>query len=289
LADLNSAHPHLSFTKESESNESLSFLDVRVTRNENGKALTSVYRKPTWSGLYLHFLSFAPIRYKRGLVRTLFDRSRKICSPEHLNEELEFLTKILSENGYPDSFIQQYSERRENPPSIGPKCKEVYIRLPFPGDSAATRLQRVLRTRTKSAYPAADPRIIFETKAIYVRPLKDSIPLGRRSHLIYQFECKCSSTYVGRTERRLSVRVAEHLPGWVFTQKKRGQLSSAITRHVVSCSFFDRSASPLSYFSVLARSPFTFKLKILEALFILERKPPLCVQKDFVYVTKLRW
>lgn len=289
LSDLNTAHSNLTFTQESENNGSLSFLDVRVTRGVNCKTLTSVYRKPTWSVLYLHFLSFAPIQYKKGIVRTLFDRSRKICSPECLNQEIEFLTKTLAENGYPVAFIKQHSKERVKSLNNGPECKPVYIRLPFPGDPAADRLHRMLRNRTKAAYPAADPRIIFETQAIGVRSLKDSVPLGRRSHIIYEFKCKCSSTYVGRTERCLSSRVSEHLPCWVFTQKKRGHLSSAITRHVVSCSIFDRNAPPLSYFSILTQCSFSFKLRILEALFIIDRKPPLCVQKDFVYGTKLRW
>ena len=190
----------------------------------------------------------------------------------------------------PSIYVWYPNKERTPPPSIiGPACKPIYIRLPFPGDPVADRLQRTLRNRTKAAYPAAEPRIIFQTRPIDVRSLKDSIPLGRRSHVIYEFKCKCSSTYVGRTERCLSSRVSEHLPRWVFTQKKRGHISSSITRHVLSCSLFDRSAPPLSYFSILTQSSFSFQLKILEALFIIDRKPPLCVQKEFVYGTKLRW
>lgn len=35
----------------------------------------------------------------------------------------------------------------------------------------------------------------------------------RRSHEIYEFEC--CSTYIGRTESQLAVRIAEHVPRWL--------------------------------------------------------------------------
>ena len=75
---LNSLHPSLHFTVEHEQNNSLAFLDVKVLRSPDGSLKTSVYRKPTWSGLYLHFLSHAPMRYKRNLVRCLFQRAYRI-------------------------------------------------------------------------------------------------------------------------------------------------------------------------------------------------------------------
>ena len=39
----------------------------------------SVHMKYTWTDQYLHFSSFVPIRYKRGLVRTLYNRALRIC------------------------------------------------------------------------------------------------------------------------------------------------------------------------------------------------------------------
>ena len=54
---LNSAHPHISFTHESESNKVLPFLDVQVLRRDDNSLCTKVYRKPTFSGVYLNFLA----------------------------------------------------------------------------------------------------------------------------------------------------------------------------------------------------------------------------------------
>ena len=44
----------MNFTFEQEKNGKLSFLDVEVSRDGN-TFVTSVYRKPTFSGVYTHF------------------------------------------------------------------------------------------------------------------------------------------------------------------------------------------------------------------------------------------
>ena len=59
LDSLNSLHPSLRFTFEKESNLALPFLDVLVEKSPS-KFITSIYRKPTFTGLYLRWNSFSP-------------------------------------------------------------------------------------------------------------------------------------------------------------------------------------------------------------------------------------
>ena len=56
--------------KDKKKREKLSFLDVEVIR-EQGKFTTTIYRKPTFSGVYSNFESFLPLVYKFGMVYTL--------------------------------------------------------------------------------------------------------------------------------------------------------------------------------------------------------------------------
>ena len=51
---LNLQHANIKFTSETEMNNSLSFLDIKIVR-ENNKFTTSVYRKPTFSGVFTNF------------------------------------------------------------------------------------------------------------------------------------------------------------------------------------------------------------------------------------------
>ena len=55
----NTCHPNMSFSFEQKKNGKLSFLDIEVSR-EKRKFVTTVYRKPTFSGVYTHFESFLP-------------------------------------------------------------------------------------------------------------------------------------------------------------------------------------------------------------------------------------
>ena len=62
---MSSKHQNITFTVEKEN--SLSFLDIKICR-KNGKFVTSVYRKPTFSGVFTNYESFIPTYQKRGLV-----------------------------------------------------------------------------------------------------------------------------------------------------------------------------------------------------------------------------
>ena len=67
---MNTKDLNIKLTFEHEHSNSFSFLDVKICR-ENNKLTTSVYRKPTFSGVFTNFKSFIPTVYKFGLVYTL--------------------------------------------------------------------------------------------------------------------------------------------------------------------------------------------------------------------------
>ena len=103
---LNSLYPSLRFTYEKKSNYSLPFLDVLVERHDS-KFLTSVYRKPTFTGQYLCWNSFSPQKRKINLIGTLVHRAFMICSKSKLDSELGKIRSILLENGYLEQFGSQ--------------------------------------------------------------------------------------------------------------------------------------------------------------------------------------
>ena len=70
---LNGKHANIKFTSEKEFNGSLPFLDVLISRNKEGFT-TTVYHKPTFSGVYSNFNSFIADEYKHGLIFTLLFR-----------------------------------------------------------------------------------------------------------------------------------------------------------------------------------------------------------------------
>ena len=90
----------MSFSFEQEKNGKLSFLDIEVSQ-EKGKFVMTVYRKPTFSGVYTDFESFLPTIYKFGMLYTLPYHCLKICSDwTKFDEELSFFeTSIFLKTG----------------------------------------------------------------------------------------------------------------------------------------------------------------------------------------------
>ena len=71
---LNSISSSITFTLEREQNQSLAFLDVKVTRNKDNNISTTIYKKPTHTNRYLQFDSHHPKHHKFAVAKTLHNR-----------------------------------------------------------------------------------------------------------------------------------------------------------------------------------------------------------------------
>ena len=199
-----SMQPNLTFACEFQFDSCLPLLDVLVSQSEDGRTLTTDCRKPRYSGLYLVFHSYVPLKYKSGLVRTLFDRARKICSATTLPQEETLLYSTLKVDGYPSHFLQKHSLNTNTIATmIGLHFKDLYLRIPYAGDtlsstivngSATTRSKHFLlwnpvSSLPRSTFPYGRLRILFQRFA--------------KSHVIYKFVCGCGCSHIGRIERVL--------------------------------------------------------------------------------------
>ena len=102
LDHVNSIRPSIQFTMEKEQDNKLPFLDVLVTRTEQGFR-SSVYRKPTFSGKYLNSNSHNPYTVKKRIVRCLQHRTKTISSDtDAYQEEMISLRHNFHRNNYPE-------------------------------------------------------------------------------------------------------------------------------------------------------------------------------------------
>ena len=62
-------HKCLKFTSKAENDNSFSLLDIKITRH-NLQFKTSVYRKPTFSGVFTYYESYLDQTYKKSLTDT---------------------------------------------------------------------------------------------------------------------------------------------------------------------------------------------------------------------------
>ena len=73
---------------------------------------TSVYRKPTFIGVFTNFKSFVLTVYKFALVYTLRQRYFNITSSyKKIHNEINALKQIFKPNGYPSQFIDRCLKR----------------------------------------------------------------------------------------------------------------------------------------------------------------------------------
>ena len=139
-AYFNTRHPNMSFSFEQEINGKLLFLDVEVSQQQ-GKFVTTVYRKPTFSDVYTHFDSFLPPVCKGGMVYTVAYLCFKICSDwTKFHEELNFMKHVFVKKGCPLSFIDKYFKMVihklviKHPHLTTVEKKTLILSLPYRGD-----------------------------------------------------------------------------------------------------------------------------------------------------------
>ena len=241
---LNSKHTNIHFTFEQEVDGKFSFLDISISR-ENNKFVTDVFRKETFSGVYTNFSSFLPDNYKLGLVRTLLFRSFTLVSNfSRFHLEIEKLKEILKKNGYPsgviDNCIRKFFNRLYIDKKIyqtAPKL-DVQIVLPFLGHSSLNIKRQLVSTFSKFL-PACKLSVIFKVSnrlSGYLK-FKERVPKQLTSYLIYKFVCgSCKATYIGKTFRHRSVRIAEHQGRSPRTGSiVKGTCTTAVREHQLSC------------------------------------------------------
>ena len=266
---LNKQHPNIKFTKEVEQDQSLPFLDIKINQNQDGTLTTSVFRKPTYSGLYLNWRSYVPKQYKLGLVRCLLHRAWSICSSSELFEsEVSFIRSILRANGYPLNFLNsciiKFKKMKHNdivPDSgvqFGPKLKDVYINLPFKGEQSSKIKKQLSRLFSRMA-PWIKLNFLSHAsnKLSKLSKLKSVLPIVKCSHLIYHISCsECDEFYIGLTNRRLKTRIYE----------PKTNENSALFKH----SFLTDHVINYSNPKILTRDNNSFRLQIKETLKIKE-------------------
>jgi hypothetical protein len=74
LQTINNTTKNIKFTKEEEHDNKLAFLDLLITRTDNGTLNTQVYRKKTHTDQILNYNSNHPTQHKISCIKTLFNR-----------------------------------------------------------------------------------------------------------------------------------------------------------------------------------------------------------------------
>ena len=187
--------------------------------------MTSVYHKPTFSGVYTNFGRFIPKSYKYNLLFTLLHRAFKLCSNfERFHQEIDMLKTIFENN----TIIVVLKASK----------KELICILPFLS-------KKSMQLRTRSVNSIESNLKFCELKVIFQSPCKlnslfrykDSLQKKIHSDIVYRYMCSnCKVTYYGKTYRHFFTRAAEHMGISNLTGKYlKCVKQSAVSDHLLEC------------------------------------------------------
>jgi hypothetical protein len=281
---MNTRHSNMRFTYESESNDCIHFIGLTITHlteNNRHKYLTSVYRKPTSTSLFMNFNSFVPLMYRLSVFKCLVSRAIQLCSTWNLfHVEIDNVRSMLLRNAYPsfllDRIVKNAVSSFLNPNvKFGPQKERLYIGLPFLGKSTDS-LRKSIKEICNQFIPNKDIIIYFKPgrRVSNFFRVKDITPFELRSRVVYEFSCVgCQANYVGQTTRHLRHRIAEHEGVSHLTGKvMKSQSHSSIRDHSLLCNGCNCSTSN---FKILSTGKSDLELLIKERLLIKDRKPSL--------------
>jgi hypothetical protein len=203
---LNSLHPKIQWSMEVAKNNRTPFLDVLVIKL--GQTIeTTVYRKPAASNRYIHYTSAHPWKDKIAAMKTLAARAYTYCSPKFLADELNFLTEIFLQNGYPLTVIKKHIDKRPAPLASDSEStnQETGNEFLVPFHPSAHRLTRILKNNFKIK------TVNTSTNSLGSHLLKRRPPLNplNKPGVVYAIPCECELLYIGETKRTAAIRTAE--------------------------------------------------------------------------------
>ena len=171
---------------------------------------TKVYRKSTHTNSYIHFFSYHSSEIKFGVAIGLFLRAFRLCSPQNLDAEINYIKLSLSNLAYPSWFIEEsLNKTRKIHYSSGERNKWSkegikLITLPF-----NQRLKDVT-----SKLKEKDIKFVFHFKNTIKKNLCFNQFGNKKKNAetgVYIIKCSdCNLSYVGETGRKLSIRLEEH-------------------------------------------------------------------------------
>ena len=182
---------------------------------KNGTTLsTSVYRKPTNTGLYLHYDSHVDHRCKAGLLKTILYRAYRLSSTwKAFTEECETLKTTFTQLRYStnpiDSTIKRFLNNQaiDNRSSV-PKenCSEepIMITIPFKDQRSADGTRKQLQSLSSKIGVRLQPVFTSQKIGGVLKTREPKPEIISQQCVVYLFKCGlCDMACVGYTNRHL--------------------------------------------------------------------------------------
>ena len=265
---LDDVHPRLKFTKELENNNQLPFLDVLITRHDDGTMTTQVYRKPSTTNVLIKPNSCHDPNIHAASFKGEVCRAHRLCtSPDQAKSDIELALNIYEDNGHDREKLARIAKNydpskkktgknepkrnKANPPTVrtdadaNNEVSNLFSHLPFHisddinmGDFefrpfAVLPYVPSISNQLKRIIKKAGGNAFFKSghKLSSILCSKNRSTTDQMQQKgIYNFWC-CKKPYVGQTSRSFSIRSTEH----ANAEKNSKWAHSGIVQHRQTC------------------------------------------------------
>jgi hypothetical protein len=173
----------------------------------------------------------------RGLNLCFTEHQNYAAPVNYLKTKFGSLKCLCSGNGFPRTIRNLLISKLKNKFSTDrPRTNffdendtrpKVWVRVPYLGKQGETLVKNCIKKIQRCLTVPVNFIVIYDNKKFsYFLSNKDKIPNLSKSSVVYEVTCPgCSATYIGKTERRLQTRLAEHT----------NPTKSAIGQHFHNC------------------------------------------------------
>lgn len=263
LQELNTLHPNIKYTIETENHNSISFLDIQIHRKDDGNLFTNLYKKPQKSSRTINYFSHHPNHQKANLITNEARRAIMLSDEQFHVENLDNIMKNFLENGYPMDMIQENITLGKNKKANNaitttiekPKIKGSIPYVPILSENIRQHLRR----------SGIDIVFSVEKPLANITNNKGITDTLKRKNVVYAIPCaSCKKNnkdtlYIGETKRPLQERLKEH-----FNSCAKQEPKTALAQHAIE----ERHEFNLEAVKILHTEEDMFRRRFCESFFI---------------------
>ena len=294
---LNAVHSRVQFTREEEVEKSIAFLDVFVTREDDGTLSTRVYRKPSNTNISIKPNSCQEPKTSVASFKGELCRCHRLCSsPEQIKKEIEFTLDLYEDNGHNRDKLKHIADNYQPPPhkpitkekprTYREKCiqaatesqtKALFEELPFRNYNftddedklfACIKYIPEIAHQMRATLTKHGINTTFTSgtslKNLLCSKNKTQAPREKQKG-IYKYTCTCSdkATYIGQTCRSYQSRWKEHGKA----VERQDWKYSGLSQHYQHCNqpFKDENFEPVHTMQDKKRKRLAYNMRMREA------------------------
>ena len=129
------------------------FLDIKICPNGLG-----IYHKNTQTGQFTNIESFTLWKWKTSWITSLTIRATRICSRNHLNQEINLIKDYAAWNGFPkriaNSIIKRALQTNDSNTTRSKKDNtdsiKIFFNLNYSGETAGSVIKKCIKKLYKS-------------------------------------------------------------------------------------------------------------------------------------------